>query len=116
MAWRGAGEHVVRRDVHGERARGGGGPRDETGAGAVDPRGLRLGGLRAVDVGPGGAVDHRIGARGADRPGDGRPVGDVQLGSGERHRLATSVLGGALYVETEHPARARDQDPHRRVG
>ena len=64
-----AREHVVGRDVHDVRAHLGRRRRDVAGAVAVDQRRLRLGGLGAVDVGPGGAVDHRVRLRRRPRRG-----------------------------------------------
>ena len=104
-------EDVVGRDVDdGAPAR----PRrrrDVAGAVAVDRGRRRLLGLGAVDVGPGRAVDDRVGARVADRGADGLRVGDVEVGAGERD----DVVRGARRRTTscaEHARGARDEKAH----
>ena len=90
-----------------------GGAGDVAGAGAVGGHRTVEVALGAVDVGPGGAVDDRLGAEVLDDPQAALGVGDVEVGAlaagdvvAERGRpLADAVA--------EHPARARDQELHR---
>ncbi len=65
--------------------------------------------LGAVDVGPGGAVDHEV--VGADRRAHRVAVGHVELGAREAHR--GPLRGGAHHVLAEHSARACHDEPHR---
>ena len=102
-------EDVVGGDVHdvhtaacGEVAR----------AGAVDGGRARLVGLGAVDVGPGGAVDHRVRARVADGAAHGVGVGDVQVGPGQGDDLVAGVPCGRHHVAAEHARGPRYQEAH----
>ena len=75
----GAVEDIVGGHMHQER-RGGG---QVSGARPVDQGRLLLVLLGTVDVGPGGAVDHRVGPRGLDRGADRGGVGDVEVAARE---------------------------------
>ena len=67
-------------------------------------------GLRAVDVGPCGAVDDRLGGVQADRVADRPGVGDVELAVGEADTVEASRCGGGHDIATEHPTGAGDED------
>ena len=84
-------EDVIGGDVDQPRARRRGPFGEMTRAVDVDRDGSRLVGLRAVDVGVGGAVDDDIACpECGQRVGDGVAVGDVDVGGGE------GVRGGVL--------------------
>ena len=68
--------------------------------------------LGTVDVGPGGAVDDDLRARGGDGRRHRGRVRDVELGPGEGDRVMPGRLRRRQDVQTEHPASAGDQDPH----
>ena len=76
---RGAVEDVVGRDLHQLRAGGRGRTGQVAGAGTVHRERRRLVALRAVDVGPRGAVDDHLGRGVGHRRIDGALVGHVQL-------------------------------------
>src|SRR5262249_21749842 len=111
--WRalGAVEDVVARGVDDRRAGGLGGGRDEPGPLAVDARRLLLMLLGAVDVGPGGAIDHDLGAQLGHRLGERGAVGDVEVSVVEPADAVTARLPGADDVASEHAARTGDEDP-----
>ena len=85
------------------------------GALAVDGHRRLLGLLGPVDVGPGGAVDHHVGALQLELRADRRLVGDVELGVAEADHVVAGVAGGEHDVAAEHAARACDEDLHRRA-
>ena len=72
---------------------------------AVDREGAVLGLLRAVDVGPGGAVDDHAGPLLLDLRADGRGIRDVQLGVAEPDHLVAGV------ARREHHVAARASPP-----
>ena len=72
-------------------------------------------GLGAVDVGPGGAVDHRVGTRGVDRGAHGAGIGDVEVAAGERDDVVPGALGRGDDVTAQHARCPRDEKAHRRV-
>ncbi len=102
-----AGQHVVGGDVEQARTGGGAGLREDAYGCAVDGRCGFLGGLGAVHVRPGGAVDdHRdVLDGGADR---GR-VGDVEVRAPEADGLDAGVLERGQDVLAEHPGGAGDE-------
>ena len=71
--------------------------------------------LGAVDVGPGGAVDDRVGSRGLDRRADGVGIGDIEVAAGERDDVVPGALGGGDDVPAQHARSARDEKAHRRL-
>ena len=74
----------------------------------------RLVGLGSVDVGPGGAVDDRVGAQLGDRVLDRGGVGDVELGARQARRpRGRAPASASIDVAAEHPAGACDQAPSR---
>ena len=85
---------------------------DVAGGGAVDPRRARLVGLGAVDVGPGGAVDHRVGPRGLEGGADGIGIGDVEVAAGECDDVVARALGGGDDVTAQHARGPRDEKAH----
>ena len=89
--------------------------RQVSGALPVDPRGVGLVLLGAVDVGPGGAVDHRVGSRGVDRGADGVGIGDVEVAAGERDDVVPGALSGGDDVTAQHARSPRDEKAHRRL-
>ena len=60
-------------------------------------------GLGAVDVGPGGAVDHRVGAVAVDRRLDRVGVGDVELGA---RSSADDLVAGVVAARRRRRGRA----------
>jgi hypothetical protein len=106
----GAVEDVVGGDVHEVGTGGSGGVGDVPRSGSVDSRGGRLIGLGAVDVGPGGAVDDRLGPRGVDGGAHGVGVGDVEVGPGERHHFV--VPCGRHDVAAQHARGSRHEEAH----
>ena len=83
-------------------------------AGAVDARGLLLGVLGAVDVGPARAVDHGVGARGLHGGADQGGMGEVEVAAGEGDHVVPGRLGGGHDVTSQHARGARDEKAHRR--
>jgi hypothetical protein len=83
------------------------------GTAAVDGEGGLLGRLGAVDVGPGGAVDHHVGPlqlQPAAKRGGG---GDVELGAAVADHLVAGVAGGEHHVAAQHPGGSGDEQLHR---
>ena len=70
--------------------------------------------LRAVDVGPGGAVDHGVGRGGGDRGAHGGLVADVEVVAGEARDVVAGALGGGAEVAPEHARGAGQEQAHRR--
>ena len=105
-------EDVVGRDVDDERA--GLGRRGATLPAPAPLIGGRRGlvGLGAVDVGPGGAVDHRVGLASRDGGAHGVGVGDVEVGPGEGDDLVAGARCGRHDVAAEHARGARDEEAH----
>ena len=68
--------------------------------------------LGAVDVGPGGAVDHHVGPLGLDLGLRRRLVGNVELAVAEADHVVPGVAGGEHYVAPEHPGGAGDEQLH----
>ena len=97
--------------MHDERRRG----RNVSGAGPVDQRRARLVALRAVDVGPGGAVDDRVGARGRDGGAHRGGIGDVEVAARERDDVVARALGGGDDVTAQHARSPRDEKAHGRL-
>jgi hypothetical protein len=107
----GAVEDIVGGHVDEKRSGGG----EISGAVAIDARrGLFLG-LRAVDVGPPGAVHDRVGAGVGDGGADGVGVGDVELGAGERDHVVARALRGGDDGATQHPRCPCDEKAHGRT-
>ena len=94
------------------RAGGGRGGGDVARALRVDAGGELLALLRAVDVGPGGAVDDGVRGRVAHGLRRGGRVGDVDLWEVEAHRLVAGRLRGGEEVLPEHPRRSDDEQSH----
>ena len=97
--------------MHHVRADRGGRGRHVAGAVAVDQRRLRLRGFGTVDVGPGGAVDHRVGLDVADGETHGVGVRDVEVGARERDDV---MSGGGRRddIRAEHARGPRDEKAH----
>ena len=104
-----AGEDVVGGDVHERGAGGGGGAREIAGAVGVDAArepGLLL---RAVDVGPGGAVDGGVGLQALECGAHCAGVGDIELGVREAGERVRRARAGAHDVSTEHARGSGDE-------
>jgi hypothetical protein len=106
-------EDVVGGEMHERHTRRGGRAREVAGAVGVDGVRLLTMGLRAVDVGPGGAVERRAGANALEGLPDGGSIGDVELGTSQPHQLVAGALARAQHVGAEHPGGACDEQPHR---
>ena len=106
-------EDVVRRDLDDERAGALRGGRDVAGGGAVELGRRGLVRLRAVDVGPRGAVDHRVRARGGDRHARGVGVADVELLARQRGDVVARARGGGGDVVAQHARGAGQEQAHR---
>ncbi len=79
---------------------------------AVDRQRRLLGLLGAVDVGPGGAVDHHVGPLELELGVNRRLVGDVEFGVAEADYVVAGVAGGEDDVAPEHSGRACDENLH----
>ena len=109
-------EHVVGRDVHERRRRPP--PRRARGCRrrrALTARAARAWRLGAVDVGPGGAVDDRVGrARARARARTARSSVMSSSARVERRRSSWPARSPRAHdVAAEHPAGAGDEQPHR---
>ncbi len=102
-----AGQYVVGGDVQQARAGVGAGRREDAYAGAVDGGGGFLGGLGAVHVGPGRAVDDDRGT--LDGGPDGCRVGDVEVGAAQARGFDAGVLQDGQDVLAEHSGGAGDE-------
>jgi hypothetical protein len=69
--------------------------------------------LRAVHVGPGGAIDHRVRVLRDHYAVNGVRVPDVELVARKRSNLVPGVLSCGDEVAAEHPGGPRDQHPQR---
>ena len=110
-----AGEDVVGGDVDqegsGRRARRGHVAR----RGAVDQRGEVLGGLGAVDVGVGRAVDDRVGTLRRESLADRLRVGQVEVVDVRSDRLVAALARHRDDAMAEHPGGAGHEHLHQRI-
>jgi hypothetical protein len=103
--------------VHQRDVNLGGRAREVAGAVGIDRVRLALVLLSAVDVGPGGAVDHPIQrvwlrAQAPQQLPDRTGIGDVDLGQVDPDELMPGARARAQDVVAEHSLRAGDEQAH----
>jgi len=110
-----AREDVVGRDVDEHRRHGLARPRDVARGLAVDARGQRLGALRRVDVGVGGAVDDRVGLLRGQPAAHRIVVEQVEIVDVRAHGVVAELARLGDDAVAEHAGGSRDEQAHQRI-